>query len=76
MSSDSIRRSHVSLAGIAARINVQGKSRSTSEIVALKHIHLDQEEGTPSTAIREISLMKGERIAPLVWSTDPWTLLQ
>jgi hypothetical protein len=27
--------------------------------VALKEIHLDAEEGTPSTAIREISLMKG-----------------
>jgi len=26
--------------------------------VALKEIHLDAEEGTPSTAIREISLMK------------------
>lgn len=28
--------------------------------MALKEIHLDAEEGTPSTAIREISLMKGE----------------
>jgi negative regulator of PHO system len=36
----------------------QGKSRTTGEIVALKEIHLDAEEGTPSTAIREISLMK------------------
>ncbi|CAD6579612.1 MAG: negative regulator of the PHO system [Tremellales sp. Tagirdzhanova-0007] len=35
-----------------------GRSRTTSEIVALKEIHLDAEEGTPSTAIREISLMK------------------
>ena len=26
--------------------------------MALKEIHLDSEEGTPSTAIREISLMK------------------
>jgi serine/threonine protein kinase len=26
--------------------------------VALKEIHLDFEEGTPSTAIREVSLMK------------------
>jgi hypothetical protein len=39
--------------------NWQGRSRTTSEIVALKEIHLDAEEGTPSTAIREISLMKG-----------------
>ena len=29
----------------------------TNEIVALKEFHLDAEEGTPSTAIREISLM-------------------
>jgi negative regulator of PHO system len=36
----------------------KGKSRLTNEIVALKEIHLDQEEGAPSTAIREISLMK------------------
>lgn len=37
---------------------VQGRARNTNEIVALKEIHLDAEEGTPSTAIREISLMK------------------
>ncbi|EGO01795.1 hypothetical protein SERLA73DRAFT_166309 [Serpula lacrymans var. lacrymans S7.3] len=37
---------------------IQGRSRTTNEIVALKEIHLDAEEGTPSTAIREISLMK------------------
>ncbi|KAI8905583.1 kinase-like domain-containing protein [Gorgonomyces haynaldii] len=36
----------------------KGKSRISSEIVALKEIHLDQEEGAPSTAIREISLLK------------------
>ncbi|KAH6566766.1 hypothetical protein BASA50_000976 [Batrachochytrium salamandrivorans] len=36
----------------------KGKSRQTSETVALKEIHLDPEEGAPSTAIREISLMK------------------
>jgi negative regulator of PHO system len=38
--------------------HIQGRSRTTNEIVALKEIHLDAEEGTPSTAIREISLMK------------------
>jgi hypothetical protein len=37
---------------------LQGRSRLTNQIVALKEIHLDSEEGTPSTAIREISLMK------------------
>ena len=35
-----------------------GRCRSNGETVALKEIHLDSEEGTPSTAIREISLMK------------------
>ncbi|EGC46119.1 cyclin-dependent protein kinase [Histoplasma capsulatum var. duboisii H88] len=36
----------------------KGRNRQTGEMVALKEIHLDSEEGTPSTAIREISLMK------------------
>jgi negative regulator of PHO system len=36
----------------------KGKNRQTGQFVALKEIHLDSEEGTPSTAIREISLMK------------------
>jgi non-specific serine/threonine protein kinase len=36
----------------------KGKSRINGQIVALKEIHLDPEEGAPSTAIREISLMK------------------
>lgn len=36
----------------------KGKNRETNQLVALKEINLDSEEGTPSTAIREISLMK------------------
>ncbi|KAF9940913.1 negative regulator of the PHO system [Mortierella antarctica] len=36
----------------------KGKNRSNGEAVALKEIRLDSEEGAPSTAIREISLMK------------------
>ncbi|KAK9463955.1 kinase-like domain-containing protein [Lipomyces oligophaga] len=36
----------------------KGRNRTTGELVALKEITLDSEEGTPSTAIREISLMK------------------
>src|ERR1700739_2107526 len=36
----------------------KGRNRQTGEYVALQEIHLDSEEGTPSTAIREISLMK------------------
>ncbi|KAI8370694.1 serine/threonine-protein kinase pef1 [Radiomyces spectabilis] len=36
----------------------KGKSRLTGDIVALKEISLNADEGAPSTAIREISLMK------------------
>ena len=36
----------------------KGKNVLTNEPVALKEISLDSEEGAPSTAIREISLMK------------------
>lgn len=36
----------------------KSKNKMTGEVVALKEIHLDPEEGAPSTAIREISLMK------------------
>nr|WPM83324.1 ProsG [Phaeosphaeria sp.] len=36
----------------------KGRNRNTGQLVALKEIRLDSEEGTPSTAIREISLMK------------------
>ena len=43
---------------ISISFSPKGRSRTTNEIVALKEIHLDAEEGTPSTAIREISLMK------------------
>lgn len=36
----------------------KGRNKETGTLVALKEINLDSEEGTPSTAIREISLMK------------------
>ncbi|KAL0304896.1 UNVERIFIED_CONTAM: Cell division control protein 2A, partial [Sesamum calycinum] len=37
----------------------KGRDRSTNETIALKKIRLEQEdEGVPSTAIREISLLK------------------
>ncbi|ODV94973.1 hypothetical protein PACTADRAFT_50809 [Pachysolen tannophilus NRRL Y-2460] len=36
----------------------KGRNRGTGQLVAMKEISLDSEEGTPSTAIREISLMK------------------
>ncbi|KAI8613644.1 serine/threonine-protein kinase pef1 [Chytriomyces sp. MP71] len=44
----------------------KGKNRLTNDIVALKEIHLDPEEGAPSTAIREISLMKELRHVNIV----------
>jgi serine/threonine protein kinase len=37
---------------------IQGRNVKTGELVALKEIVIDREEGTPSTAIREITLMK------------------
>ena len=37
----------------------QGKNKKTNEIVAMKKIRLEsEEEGVPSTAIREVSLLK------------------
>ena len=36
----------------------KGKAKNSEQWVALKEISLDSEEGAPSTAIREISLMK------------------
>ncbi|KAJ1924078.1 negative regulator of the PHO system [Tieghemiomyces parasiticus] len=36
----------------------KGEDTQTGAIVALKDIHYDPEEGTPSTAVREIALMK------------------
>ncbi|KAF9511166.1 hypothetical protein BS47DRAFT_1471002 [Hydnum rufescens UP504] len=36
----------------------KGRNPVTGEYVALKEINIEREEGTPSTAIREISLMK------------------
>jgi len=36
----------------------RGRSRTSNKLVALKQIQLEGEEGTPGTAIREISLMK------------------
>jgi serine/threonine protein kinase len=48
----------------------KGKSRSTGEVVALKEIRLNEEEGAPSTAIREISLMKELRHPNIVKLLD------
>lgn len=63
---DSLQNPQVTWRGVNVFVTIeanpqprlQGRSRITSELVALKEIHLDAEEGTPSTAIREISLMK------------------
>lgn len=36
----------------------KGRSRLTDNLVALKEIRLEHEEGAPCTAIREVSLLK------------------
>jgi len=48
----------------------KGKERNSGDTVALKEIHLDNEEGTPSTAIREISLMKELKHDNIVYLRD------
>lgn len=48
----------------------KGRNAETGQIVALKEINLDSEEGTPSTAIREISLMKELRHENIVTLYD------
>ncbi len=63
----------VPAAGEAWRGNLcycKQRNRQTGELVALKEIHLDSEEGTPSTAIREISLMKELRHENIVLLHD------
>jgi cyclin-dependent kinase len=45
----------------------KARQKSTGRVVALKKIRLDQEdEGVPSTAIREISLLKEARGSDIV----------
>ncbi|XP_065834666.1 uncharacterized protein [Oscarella lobularis] len=44
----------------------RGVSNISNQIVALKEIRLNEEEGTPFTAIREASLLKGLRHANIV----------
>jgi serine/threonine protein kinase len=49
--------SRFSLQGTYATV-FKGKSRLTDNLVALKEIRLEHEEGAPCTAIREVSLLK------------------
>ncbi|VDO93891.1 unnamed protein product [Soboliphyme baturini] len=48
----------------------KGRSRLTEKLVALKEIRLEQEEGAPCTAIREVSLLKDLRHANVVTLHD------
>lgn len=48
----------------------KGKSRLTDNVVALKEIALEYEEGAPCTAIREVSLLKDLRHANIVTLHD------
>lgn len=50
----------------------KGKSRLTDNLVALKEIRLEHEEGAPCTAIREVSLLKDlkhNNIGKLDWKS-------
>ncbi|KAK9497737.1 hypothetical protein O3M35_004402 [Rhynocoris fuscipes] len=48
----------------------KGRSRLTDNLVALKEIRLEHEEGAPCTAIREVSLLKELRHANIVTLHD------
>ncbi|KAI5699572.1 hypothetical protein M8J76_004173 [Diaphorina citri] len=48
----------------------KGKSRLTDNLVALKEIKLEHEEGAPCTAIREVSLLRELRHANIVTLHD------
>uniref|UniRef100_A0A914ZPV0 cyclin-dependent kinase n=1 Tax=Parascaris univalens TaxID=6257 RepID=A0A914ZPV0_PARUN len=48
----------------------KGRSRLTDKFVALKEIRLEQEEGAPCTAIREVSLLRDLRHANIVTLHD------
>lgn len=55
----------------------KARDRTTNETIALKKIRLEQEdEGVPSTAIREISLLKEMQHGNIVrYSLDLWDSL-
>lgn len=48
----------------------RGRSKLTGALVALKQIRLEQEEGAPCTAIREVSLLRNLRHANVVTLHD------
>lgn len=48
----------------------KGRSRLTDAMVALKDIRLEQEEGAPCTAIREVSLLRDLKHANVVTLHD------
>lgn len=62
------------LADSCKREQYRSRNKETGEIVALKKIRLEAEdEGVPSTAIREISLlkeMKDENVVRSVWLAE------
>uniref|UniRef100_A0A3Q4MGR5 cyclin-dependent kinase n=1 Tax=Neolamprologus brichardi TaxID=32507 RepID=A0A3Q4MGR5_NEOBR len=48
----------------------KGRSKLTENLVALKEIRLEHEEGAPCTAIREVSLLKDLKHANIVTLHD------
>ncbi|CAB1353712.1 unnamed protein product, partial [Coregonus sp. 'balchen'] len=60
---------HFSMVGTYATV-FKGRSKLTENLVALKEIRLEHEEGAPCTAIREVSLLKNLKHANIVTLHD------
>jgi serine/threonine protein kinase len=54
----------------------KGKSRLTDNLVALKEIRQEHEQGAPCTAIREVSLLKDLKHANIGTRTSRTTLIK
>uniref|UniRef100_A0AAQ4RHX7 cyclin-dependent kinase n=1 Tax=Gasterosteus aculeatus aculeatus TaxID=481459 RepID=A0AAQ4RHX7_GASAC len=63
------KRASLSLQGTYATV-FKGRSKLTDNLVALKEIRLEHEEGAPCTAIREVSLLKDLKHANIVTLHD------
>jgi hypothetical protein len=64
-----------SLQGTYATV-FKGKSRLTDNLVALKEIRQEHEQGAPCTAIREVSLLKDLKHANIGTRTSRTTLIK
>ncbi|XP_077937102.1 cyclin-dependent kinase 16 isoform X4 [Gasterosteus aculeatus] len=64
-----LRNKKISTEGTYATV-YKGRSKLTENLVALKEIRLEHEEGAPCTAIREVSLLKDLKHANIVTLHD------